>query len=103
MGGKSITTKTWDGTTNDWFNNNGADWNPAGDPAAGDSVLINSGEAYLTTGDAGITVASLANSSVLAIADPGVTQAVTGNFANSGSTSTTAAGRAAARCRSAAR
>ncbi len=81
-----MTTKTWDGTTNDWYNDNGADWSPAGDPAATDQVIIDSGEAYLNSGDAGFTVASitLSSSGVLAIADPGVTQAVTGKFVNSG-------------------
>jgi hypothetical protein len=81
-----MTTKTWDGSTNDWYANNGADWSPAGDPAATDQVVINSGEAYLNSGDAGFTVASitLSSSGALAIADPGATQRVTGAFANSG-------------------
>ena len=79
-----MTTKTWDGATNDWYANNGADWSPAGDPAATDQVIINSGEAFLNSGDAGFTVASITLSGVLAIADPGVTQSVTGAFANSG-------------------
>jgi len=78
-----MTTKTWDGTTNDWYNDDGADWSPAGDPAAGDNVVINGGEAYPNSGDAGFTAASLSNSGVPAIADPGVTQSVTGAFANS--------------------
>ncbi|HKN26930.1 MAG TPA: hypothetical protein VJY34_03215, partial [Roseiarcus sp.] len=79
-----MTTKTWDGTTNDWYNNNGADWSPTGDPAATDDVIVNGGEAQLNPGDAGFTVASitLSNSGVLAIADPGVTQSVTGNVTN---------------------
>jgi len=79
-----MTTKTWDGTTNDWYNNNGTDWSPTGDPAASDDVIINSGEAYLNPGDAGFTVASITLSGVLAIADPGVTQSVTGNLTNNG-------------------
>jgi len=80
-----MTAKTWDGTTNDWYKDDGADWGPAGDPAADDQVIINTGEAYPNSGDAGFTVASitLSNSGILAIADPGVTQSVTGAFANS--------------------
>src|SRR5689334_4657602 len=81
-----MATKTWDGTTNDWYNNNGADWTPVGDPASTDDVFINSGQANLQSGDAGFTVASitLSNSGSLAITDRGMIQSITGNLTNSG-------------------
>src|SRR5690349_2682805 len=81
-----MATKIWDGTTNDWYHNNGADWIPVGNPAATDDVFINSGQAYLKSGDFGFTVASitLSNAGNLAIADGGMIQTITGNFTNNG-------------------
>jgi hypothetical protein len=47
--------KTWNGSTADWYTNNGGDWTPPGDPGSGDDVVINSGEAELLSGDAPIS------------------------------------------------
>jgi hypothetical protein len=76
-----MATKTWNGSNADWYANSGADWNPAGDPAASDDVVIGSGTVTLTSGDAGISVNSitLSGTGVLQIDDPGATQSVTGN------------------------
>jgi hypothetical protein len=54
-----MTTKTWNGSTADWYTNSGGDWNPAGDPGAGDDVVINGGDAQLLSGDAAISVRSI--------------------------------------------
>ncbi len=81
-----MTTKTWNGSTADWYFNNGGDWSPPGDPGSGDAVVINSGEAQLVSGDAAISVASISiTGGLLAIQDPGVTQSVSGNVSISGS------------------
>ena len=40
-------TKTWNGTSADWYADSGGDWIPAGDPGATDDVVINGGEAEL--------------------------------------------------------
>jgi len=81
-----MTTKTWNGSTADWYFNNGGDWSPPGDPGSSDAVVINSGEAQLVSGDAGISVASISiTGGLLAIQDPGVTQSVSGNVSVSGS------------------
>ena len=42
-----MTTKTWNGSTADWYTSNGGDWTPTGDPGASDAVVINSGEGEL--------------------------------------------------------
>ena len=54
-----MTTKTWNGSTADWYTNSGGDWSPAGDPGASDDVVISSGEAELLSGDAAIAVQSI--------------------------------------------
>jgi hypothetical protein len=40
-----MTTKTWSGSSADWYADSGGDWSPPGDPGSGDDVVINSGEA----------------------------------------------------------
>ena len=81
-----MTTKTWNGSTADWYANSGSDWSPSGDPGSGDNVVINSGEPELLSGDAGISVHSIAVSGgLLAIQDPGQTQSVSGNVSVTGS------------------
>jgi hypothetical protein len=70
-----MTTKTWNGSTADWYTNSGGDWTPAGDPGSGDDVVINSGEAELLSGDAAISVASISiTGGLLSIQDPSVTR-----------------------------
>ena len=81
-----MTTKTWNGSTADWYSNSGGDWSPAGDPGSGDAVVINSGEPELLSGDPAISVASISIAGgLLAIQDPSVTQAVSGNVSVTGS------------------
>ena len=64
----------------------GGDWSPTGNPGSGDAVVINGGEVQLESGDAGISVASISiTGGLLAIQDPGVTQAVSGSVSVSGS------------------
>ena len=86
-----MTTKTWNGSNADWYTNNGGDWTPPGDPGSSDAVVINSGEPELLSGDAAISVASISITvGLLAIQDPSVTQAVSGNVSVSGSGSVSA-------------
>jgi hypothetical protein len=67
-----MTTKTWNGSTADWYTNNGGDWILPGDPGSGDAVGINSGECELQSGDAAISVASISiTGGIFAIQDPG--------------------------------
>jgi hypothetical protein len=81
-----MTTSTWNGSDADWYTNNGGDWTPAGDPGPSSAVVINSGEPELLSGDPAISVASISiTGGLLAIQDPGVTQAVSGNVTVSGS------------------
>src|SRR5271166_3694001 len=86
QGEVAMTTQTWNGSTADWYTNNGGDWSPPGDPGSGDAVVINGGEAQLVSGDAAISVASISigGSGFLAIQDPGATQSVSGNVSLSG-------------------
>src|SRR5271163_2201497 len=80
-----MTTKTWNGSTADWYTNSGGDWTPAGDPGSGDAVVINSGEPELESTDPAISVASISiTGGTLAIQDPGVTQSVSGAVSVSG-------------------
>jgi hypothetical protein len=77
-----MATKTWIDGTDNW--NNPIDWSPTGVPGTGDDAVIPFGTVSLTTP---VTVGSisLTNASAsLGIADPGGTDAVTGNFNNSG-------------------
>ncbi|MGO9756760.1 MAG: hypothetical protein ACLPNY_09095, partial [Roseiarcus sp.] len=79
-----MSTDTWKGGAGDWTTP--ADWQ-GGVPGSGDTADINSGDATISSTDAGITVASIdvgAASATLTIADPGQTQTVTGAFSNSG-------------------
>ncbi len=64
-----MTTSTWNGSTADWYTNNGGDWTPAGDPGPSSAVVINSGEPELETpSEGGISVASISiTGGVLAI------------------------------------
>jgi hypothetical protein len=45
-----MATKTWNGSNADWYANSGANWNPAGDPAATDDVAIDSGTSPTVSG-----------------------------------------------------
>ena len=80
-----MATKTWNGTSADWYASSGGNWMPAGDPGATDDVVINSGEALLESGDAAIHVKSLSvTGGVLAIENSGKTQSVSGNVSITG-------------------
>jgi hypothetical protein len=80
-----MTTKTWNGSSADWYADSGGDWSPPGDPGSGDSVVINSGEVELLSGAAAFSVASLTvTGGTLAIQDPGKTQSVSGAVSVSG-------------------
>ncbi|MGO8798633.1 MAG: hypothetical protein ACLQJL_06065 [Roseiarcus sp.] len=87
-----MSTDTWKGGAGDWTTP--ADWQ-GGVPGSGDTADINSGDATISSTDAGITVASIdvgAASATLTIADPGQTQTVTGAFSNSGTLDVDGAG-----------
>jgi hypothetical protein len=51
-----MTMKTWNGSNADWYANSSGDWNPAGEPATTDYVIIPCGTVTLTSGDAGTFV-----------------------------------------------
>ena len=79
-------TKTWNGTTADWYADSGGDWIPSGDPGPTDAVVIDSGEAELESGDAAIKVASISvTGGVLALEETGKTELVSGNVSITGS------------------
>src|SRR5260370_26745101 len=72
----------WIDGTGNWTT--AADWSTGSVPGAGDGVVIPFGTVQLTTP---ITVASITLSTSVAtlqVADPGGTESVTGNLANSG-------------------
>ncbi len=77
-------TTRWVGRANDWYAGTCFCWRPASDPAGADDVMINSGEADLNSGRAEFRAASLtqSKSGVLAIDDPGATQAGARNVSN---------------------
>ncbi len=78
-------TKTWNGTSADWYQTAG-DWIPSGDPGPTDDVVIDSGEAELESGDAAIKVASISvTGGVLALEETGKTESVSGNVSITGS------------------
>jgi hypothetical protein len=75
-----MATKTCNGSTNDWYTNNGGDWSPPGDPGSSDNVVINSGEAQLLSGRCrNPRSVNLHRGGALYIQDPGKTQSVSGN------------------------
>jgi hypothetical protein len=70
-----MAVKTWNGSTADWYANNGDNWSPPGDPGPSDDGVINGGEAELESGGAAISVASISvTGGLLATQAPGVTQ-----------------------------
>jgi hypothetical protein len=76
-----MTTKTWNGANADWYTV--ADWSPTGVPGSSDDVVISSGDPFLQSGDAAVTVASIALGGTLALSGT-ATLTVGGGFANSG-------------------
>src|SRR5271166_6411097 len=81
-----MATKTWNGSSADWFT--AADWTGATVPASGDDVIISSGDAFLQSGDPGVTVASITLSSTLDVdtggSNGGSSLTIGGTLANTG-------------------
>jgi hypothetical protein len=77
-----MATATWIDGTGNWTT--AADWSTGTVPGAGDDAVIPFGTVQLTTP---ITVGSITlstSAAALQVADPGGTDSVTGNLANSG-------------------